>query len=375
MTTIRLLNNGVEAFPAMFQTIDRAASSIALEMYIIADDKTGRQFRERLSAASRRGISVQVLLDAWGSWNLPDDFWNDLRAAGGMVRWFHPLLKGLFPFRNHRKLLLVDDHIAYIGGMNIADEYYRGAHGAPPWRDNIVEIVGPEVTRLRRSFSRMWNKADSPYRRLFHWLSNNHRMRAITWDSVRFLESGPENRMWPIRQAYRQLVQDATKSIDLAMSYFYPHGRMLLALKRAVRRGVRVRLLFSQKTDVPVARLAACGLYGRLLRAGIEVWEYEPTVMHAKLAIADDTIVAGSANLDIRSGRINHELVAIVSDAAIAAKAREDFEGDLASSHRVHLADWARRPMIQKLKERISYFLLARADIFIARLEMARKMR
>jgi cardiolipin synthase len=375
MTTVRLLKNGVEAFPAMFHAIDHAVSSIALEMYIIADDKTGRQLRERLAAASMRGSAVQVLVDAWGSWNLPDDFWNDLRAAGGMVRWFHPLLKGLFPFRNHRKLLLVDDHMAYIGGMNIADEYYHGAHGEPPWRDNIVEIAGPDVARLRRAFVRMWNKADSPYRRLFRWLSNNHRMKAITGTSLRFLESGPENRMWPIRQAYRQLVQDATKSIDLAMSYFYPHGRMLLALKRAVRRGVRVRLLLSQKTDVAVARWAACGLYGRLLRAGIEVWEYEPTVMHAKLAIADDTVVAGSANLDIRSGRINHELVVIVSDAVIAAKAREDFENDLVHSRRVHLTDWAKRPLIQKLKERISYFLLARADIFIARLEMARKMR
>ena len=375
MTTIRLLKNGVEAFPTVFQSIGRSTSSIAVEMYIIANDETGRMFREGLVEATKRGVAVRILVDAWGSWNLKDDFWVDLRAAGGVVRWFHPLLKGLFPFRNHRKLLLVDDHIAYIGGMNIADEYYRGAQGAPPWRDNVLEIDGPEVTWLRRSFMRMWNKAESPYRKIFNWRSVTHQMRYVTGNAVRFFESGPDNRIRPIRQAYRHVVESAVNKIDLAMSYFYPNGRLLRALKRAVRRGVRVRLLFSRKTDVAIARWAACGLYGRLLRAGVEVWEYEPSVMHAKLAIADDTVIAGSANMDIRSGRINHELVAVVVDAALAGKARMDFENDLVHSRRIHLADWAMRPMMQKLKERISYFLLARADIFIARLEMARKMR
>jgi cardiolipin synthase len=375
MTTIRLLKNGVEAFPAMVRAVEHAALSIALEMYIIVDDKTGRLFREHLIGAAKRGIPVQVLVDAWGSWNLPDVFWDDLRTAGGTVRWFHPLLKGLLPFRNHRKLLLVDDQVAYIGGMNIADEYYHGARGELPWRDNVLEISGLEVARLRRSFLRMWDKADPPYRRLFHWLSNKHRLRTVIGTLVQFLESGPENSMQPVRQAYRQTVQNAVKNIDLAMSYFYPQGRMLLALKHAVRRGVRVRLLFPRKIDMAVARWAAHGLYGRLLRAGIEVWEYEPTVMHAKLAIADETVVIGSANLDIRSGKINHELVALVTDASIAAKARSDFEDDLIHSHRVHLKEWERRPLIQKLKERISYFLLARTDIYVARLEMARKMR
>ena len=192
---------------------------------------------------------------------------------------------------------------------------------------------------------------------------------------MRFLESGPENPMWPVRRAYRQVVQKARKDIDLAMGYFYPHGRMLRALKRAVKRGVRVRLLFSQKTDVAVARWAARGLYGRLLRAGVEVWEYLPAMMHAKLAIADDTVIAGSANLDIRSGRINYELVVVVTDAELAAQARADFEDDLKQSVRIQLEEWKTRPLIQKLKERFSYWLLARADIFFARREMARKMR
>jgi cardiolipin synthase len=376
MAIVRLLKNGIEAFPAMFEAIDRAQSSVALEMYIVADDGTAREFRARLVKAAGRGVRVMVLVDAWGSWDLPDSFWDALRIAGGAVRWFHPIARGLLPFRNHRKLLLVDDHIAFIGGMNIADEYYRGAHGLAPWRDNVLEISGREVARLRRSFKRMWARADAPFRRLFLRLRRLRVARRIDpGGAIRFLESGPEDPMRPVRRAYRQLVQGAARSIDLAMGYFYPHGRMMRILKRAVKRGVRVRLLFPQKTDVPMARWAARGLYGRLLRAGVEVWEYLPTMMHAKLAIADDTVIAGSANLDIRSGSINYELVAVVTDPLLAARARSDFEDDLKQAVSIRYEDWGRRPLTQKLKERFSYCLLARADIFFARAGLTRKMR
>jgi len=370
MTTVRLLKNGSEAFPAMFAAIQRAARSIALEMYIIADDETGRELRNHLTAAAKRRVRVDVLVDSWGSWNLPNAFWDELIAAGGTVKWFHPIAHGVVFFRNHRKLLLVDDRIAYIGGMNIADEYYRGAQGELPWRDNMLEIAGTSAAWLRRSFLRMWGRADSPFRVFLLRLHFVRGRRTADKKNVRFLESGPENPMRPVRDAYRQVIQDAHTGIDLAMGYFYPHGRTLRALKRAVNRGVRVRLLFSQKSDVPVARWAARGLYGRLLRAGVEVWEYVPAMMHAKLAVAGDTVVAGSANLDIRSGFFNYELIAVVTDPALASQARDDFEEDLTQSVRISAEEWRKRPWIQKLKERVSYFLLARADILISRMGM-----
>ena len=375
MATVRLLKNGAEAFPAMFEAIDSAKTFIALEMYIYTDDVTGREFKAHLVQAARRGVQIMVLVDGWGSWSLSDEFWEDLRAAGGAVRRFRPVLKGLSLFRNHRKLLLIDDNIAYIGGMNIADEYFRGADGEAAWRDNLFEISGPEVLRLRRSFSRMWVRAESPLRRFILWRRRNRHMKVVVGGGVRFLESGPENPMRPVRRAYLQVINSAVGNIDLAMAYFYPHGRLMRALRRAVRRGVQVRLLFSMKTDIPVARWAARGLYGRLLRAGVEVWEYVPAMMHAKLAISDDTVIAGSANLDIRSGAINYELVAVVTDHELAAKAHADFENDLKKSVRISLEDWKKRPMFQKLKERFSFCLLARADIFVARMELARRMR
>lgn len=375
MTTIRLLKNGIEVFPALFLAMDRAISSIGLEMYTVADDETGREFREHLIRAAKRGVAVRVLIDSWGSWNLPDSFWDGLRQAGGTIRWFHPISKGFFPFRNHRKLLLIDDVIAYTGGLNIANEYYRGAHGALPWRDNALEISGPAVAWLKYSFSRMWSRADSPIRRLIMRFRRIRRPKRNSGSIIQFLESGPDNPVRPVRRAYRQVVENAEKSIDLAMGYFYPHGRMLRTLKRAVRRGVRVRLLVPLHTDVPISRWAARGLYGRLLRAGVEVWEYIPSMMHSKLAIADDTLIAGSANMDIRSGRINYELVAVVMNPELAARARSDFEADLRQSVRISIDEWQKRPLIQKIKERFSYCILARADIIFSRAALRRRLK
>lgn len=374
MTSIRLLKNGEEMFPAMYEAIEAARSCIAVEMYIIADDATGREFRDHLVSAAGRGIPVSVLVDAVGSWQLPDAFWNVLREAGGTVRWFRPFRGGLFLFRNHRKLVLIDDHVAFIGGMNIADEYYRGIAGGPPWRDNALQITGMETARLRRSFERMWLRAELPFRKKFR-LSRNHAGHLTVSRRVRFLESGPEDPMHPVRSVYRQIVGNAVISIDLAMSYFYPSGRMLRALRKAVERGVRVRLLFPQRSDVAIAKWAAQGLYGRLLKGGMEVWEYRLTMLHSKLAVADDTVIAGSANLDIRSGRINYELVAVVNDPEVSRKARADFQDDLRHANRILPDAWRERTVIQKIKERVSYWLLARLDIFLARAEMSGRMR
>ncbi len=368
MASVRLLKNGGEAFPAMIQAVDHARSCIALEMYIFADDRTGRMFREHLIGAAWRGVQVMVLVDAWGSLPLHDSFWDDLREAGGVVRWFRPVKRALFLFRDHRKLLIIDDRTAYIGGLNIADEYYTGSDGELPWRDNALEISGIEVARLRRSFQKMWARAELPLRRTFLHRRRERFAPLLAGGRIKFLESGPEDPMHPVRRTYRQVIHDARRSIDLAMGYFYPHGRTMRAIKRAVRNGVGVRLLFPQKSDIPVARWAAMGLYGRLLRSGVEVWEYTPTMMHAKLAIVDDTVIAGSANMDIRSGRINYELVAVVADPELAARARRDFEEDLKESVRVRLSEWKKRPVTQKLMERVSYCLLARADVFFARL-------
>jgi cardiolipin synthase A/B len=372
VSALRFLGDGRAAFAAMFDSIECARSHVFLEMYIFASDGTGRDLLERLAAAARRGVRVMVLVDAWGSWTTPDTFWEPLRAAGGMVRFFRPIRRGLFPFRNHRKLLLVDDAVAWIGGMNVADEYRGGRRGEPPWRDFALCVKGPEAAGLRRLFLRMWVRADRP--RLFRAI---FRPRAARDEGrqkagVRFIVSGPGETARLALQAHREVIRGASGGVDLAMGYFFPPGRILRELRRAVGRGVRVRLIVARHTDVPAMRWATRGLYGRLLRMGIEVYEYLPAMLHAKLAVAGDTVVVGSANLDLRSDRLNHEITAVVRDPDVAAAARREFEADLARAERVQLAAWRRRPFVDRLRERLSYWLIARADIVLSRLEIFR---
>lgn len=372
VSSLRLVADGAAAFAEMFAAIDRARASVFLEMYIFAADATGQACRDRLAAAALRGVRVMVLVDAWGSWTTPESFWAPLRAAGAEVRLFRPIRRGLFPFRNHRKLLLVDDTVAWLGGMNIADEYHTGRRGEPPWRDFLLGIEGPQAAHLHRPFLRMWVRADRPllFRALFRRRTPRPDEQAA--GDVRFYSSGPGEVARLALQAHREVIRTAHRSVDLAMGYFFPPGRILRELRRAVNRGARVRLLVARITDVPAMRWATRGLYGRLLRAGIEVYEFLPTTLHAKLAVVDDTLVLGSANLDLRSDRLNHELTAVVRDPSLAATARREFEADLRRSERVDLGIWRRRPWPDRLRERLSYWLIARADILLARTELLR---
>jgi len=369
---LRLVGDGRAAFAAMFDSVDRGRNSIFLEMYCFAADDTGREYRNRLAAAAKRGVRVMVLVDAWGSWTTPETFWAPLRDAGAEVRLFHPIRRGLFPFRNHRKLLLVDDAIAWLGGMNVADEYHAGRTGEPPWRDFLLGVEGPDAARLHRSFLRMWVLAER--RLLFRAFFRRRAPREgdLPEGRVSFIASGPGETARLALQTHREVIRNARVSVDLAMGYFFPPGRILRELRRAVGRGVRVRLLVTRRTDVPAMRWAARGLYGRLLRAGIEVFEYLPAILHAKLSVADDTLLVGSANLDLRSDRLNHELTAVVRDPALAAAARAEFESDLAHAERVELAGWRNRSVLDKMRELISYWLIARADIFLSRIGLFR---
>lgn len=371
VTVCRLYGDGVTAFAAMLDAVDRARASLLLEMYIFAADATGTEVRDRLAAAARRGVSVRLLVDAWGSWTTPEAFWKPLREAGAEVRLFHPIRRGLFPFRNHRKLLLADDRAAWLGGMNVTDESRTGRAGEPPWRDFMLGIEGPDAARLRHQFLRMWARADRPQRPADFF---RRRLPAAQPEGgrLRFWASGPGERVRFALSAHREIIVASHRSLDLAMGYFFPPGRILRELRRAVRRGVKVRLLLPRRTDVPVMLWAARGLYGRILRSGIELYEYLPAMLHAKLAVADETVVLGSANLDLRSDRLNHELVAAVRDAALAGEARREFESDLAQAERLSLDAWRRRPVAEKIKEWVSYLLIARLDILLSRMEIFR---
>lgn len=358
------LTTGDQAFAVAGEAIGRARESVRLESYTYTDSNLGRRVREVLLAARRRGIRVQVLIDAVGSFELPARFWEPLVAVGGEVRWFNPLSLGRFAIRDHRKLVVCDEAVAFIGGFNVAAEYEGdGVHRG--WRDVGLRVEGPLARQLAASFDDLFARADFRHGRIFRFrrFAAKRLVKARDW---RLLLSGPGRGRNPLSYSLHRDLAIARR-VQIITPYFLPPRRLRQKLGRIVRRGGRVELVLPARSDVRLAQLAARSLYRRLLRAGIELWEYEPQVLHAKLVLVDDAVYVGSANLDRRSLRINYELMARFEDAALVEGAREIFADTLRRSRRVEPAAWrASRGWWQRLQERWAHFLLARVDPYVA---------
>lgn len=358
------LRTGAEGLRAMRDAIDEATSSVRLESYIYADGRVGREFLEALLAARARGVRVQVLVDGVGSLELPWSFWAPLRRIGGEVRWFNPVSLQRWSYRDHRKILVCDDAMAFLGGVNVAD-VYDGDGVVRGWRDLALRLRGPVVIELAEAFDDLFAKAAEPHRRL-------QRLRRAANEVVggrdwRLLLSGPGRQRGQLRRSLGADLAGA-QSVQIASAYFLPSWRLRRALARVCRRGGRVQLILAGRSDVRLAQLASHRLYQGLLRAGVEVYEYQPQVLHTKLFIVDDVVYAGSANLDARSLRINYEVLLRITNPVVAARARDIFAADLPHCRRIDAAGWKRaRSFITKLAEKWAYFVLARLDPFLAR--------
>jgi cardiolipin synthase len=359
------LSTGDEIFPAMLRAIDAAQSSVCLETYIYAADRLGEQFRRALVLARQRGARVRVLTDAVGSIGLPGHFWDDLRQAGGEVRQFNPVALKRFWFRNHRKLLVCDGRIAFVGGFNLATEY-EGDGVRSGWRDLGLRIEGPLAAQLEASFDEMFARADLRHK-LFMRLRRFDAKKSVKLSSEQILFSGPGRGRSPIKGALRADLAEA-RDVRIMVAYFLPTRRLRRDLMRVVQRGGRVRLILAGKSDIAVSHLAAESLYRRLLKSGVEIHEYQPQVLHAKLLIVDGAVYVGSSNLDQRSLQINYELMIRFASEAMAAQARKVFAETLQHCRRIDLEQWRQsRTLAQKLKRRLAYFLLVRIDPYIAR--------
>ncbi len=354
----------------MLELIDAAKVSIRCETYIWSPDSVGERFRAALTRAAARGVKVKVLVDAVGSSSLSGDYWRELEAAGGCARIFNPISLRHFALRNHRKLLLVDDRLAVVGGFNIAHEY-DGDGVTRGWRDLGLELSHPAALRqLAESF-------DSLYRdhRLRLWLLRHVRRPSLRWPLFYtrpgpVLFSGPRlGRNQFSRQLLRAL-RDA-QHVRIVSAYFLPGFRLRHALRRVARRGGTVELLLAGKTDVPLAQFAARTLYGTLLKADVRIWEYQPQILHGKLALVDDAVFVGTANLDARSLGINYELMVHLTDPRIVAEARAAFAADLRQSHEVKLSDWRRtQTWLTRLRGAWARVLLTKIDPWLARHQM-----
>ena len=359
------MGSGDVVFPAMLAAIESAAECIRLETYIYVADRLGRQFRDALVAAGRRGVKVQVLCDAFGSQSLPADFWQPLEAVGGEARLFNPVLFKRLGFRDHRKMLVCDDHTTFIGGFNISHEY-EGDGGTSGWRDLGLRVNGPVAAALAGAFDEMFDRADIQHKP-FARLRISSAKRAVHVPEGRLLLSGPGRGRNPFEHALHRDLKRARR-VEIVSAYFLPTWRIRRELIRVVRRGGRVQLVLAGKSDVYLSQLAARSLYRRLLRAGIEIHEYQPQILHAKLIVIDDTVYAGSSNFDPRSLRINYELMLRVQDRALVSGARKLFADFVAHSRQIEFKAWIKsRTWWRRMKHRWAYFILARVDPYLIR--------
>ncbi len=354
---------------ANLQAIDTADFSVCLETFLFRDSEIGRRFRAALMAATRRGVRVRLLVDAIGSFGLARDYFDELTSAGGEVRRFNEIHLASFSFRDHRKLLVVDNAFACVGGCNIAAEY-DGDGIESGWRDGGVSVRGSVAAVLATEFDCQWERARGN-RWTFSRAGLRRRATAPVGSEVEALFIKPGLGRNPLRDALqRDLI--AAKEVMITSAYFLPSHRLRRRLTRAVARGTRVRLLLAGKSDVRLMQLAARSLYRGLLKSGIEIWEYQPQVLHAKVIVVDDVVFVGSSNLDPRSLRINFEIMLRIQNSALADVARGQFEADLAqraepvtpAALRENSSLWMR------LQQRLACWVFARLDAEIAAIKL-----
>jgi cardiolipin synthase len=352
---VRLLRDGAEAFPAMLAAIAAAEHEILLEYYWIAPDRIGRRFRDALVESAARGVRVNVIYDSLGSRGLTEEWWRPLLRERGDVREYHALLPLHDTFRldrlmqrDHRKLLVVDGVRAFIGGINIGDAWLPTSDGGAGWRDDAIAIRGEVCRDVRALFFRTWRRvarvpfpADvgpmTPQRgRLVYVLASQRRRRRS------------------IYREYRARIIGARRSIDLAHSYFVPDRTIRHDLFQAAARGVKVRVLLPEVSDVPGVQLAVEAQFDTFLRHGLEIYAKPPPMLHAKTAIVDERFVTiGSYNLDERL-RKNLEANVAVLDPSFARHVTEGFERDLAQAVRVEQITWEKRSWRRQAAERVA---------------------
>jgi cardiolipin synthase len=348
---LTLLLDGERAYAAMESAIQGARESVHILMYIWQDDATGRRIRDLLAEKARQGIRVRVLVDGFGSSGFARRLGRPLREAGASVAVFlpsrfTPLESPRTNFVNHRKILVVDDRVAFTGGMNVGDEY------AQRWRDAMVRIEGPAVQDLQLVFLDDWYFATNELVETDAGVATAPYPDGV---DAAIIASGPDSEAW-IHDAYFLALTQAQQRIWIATPYFIPGPAILAALRTAAGRGVDVRIVVPSNSDVALVAWASRSFYRMLLQAGVRIFEYGGTMLHAKALVTDDNVGSiGTANIDSRSFRLSFEVGCFFASKELNQELASWHEGLTRGAIEVTREAIAKKPLAHKLAESVAH--------------------
>lgn len=352
--------NGERFYEAELEAIRQARCSINLEAYIFQKGEVTRRFVSTLAERARAGVKVNVVLDAIGSFSTTKSHLKELVEAGGAVQFYHPLSwrsAARFNNRSHRELLIIDGETGFIGGAGFADHWLHSKKDRKRWRDTMIQVEGEVVCNLQATFAENWLESSGEIifgEEYFPFCENKGHSKAMVINSAP--SAGGSTRA---RILFQAMVAAAEKCIYITSPYFLPDSSLAKELVRAVQRGVEVRILVpGKKSDHALTRSSSRRLYGVLLKAGAQIHEYQPGMIHAKILIVDNLwSVAGSTNFDNRSFGLNDEVNLAARDPEFAARLTQDFAADLAESRQITLESWKRRSVFERLNEALGWVL------------------
>jgi len=353
-----VFTDGPAFYPAILSAFRSAERSINVEAYVFQKGNIARQYVEVLADRARGGVQVNIVLDAFGSLGAPASLFEPLLRAGGKVvrynrlTWYH-LLR--MDSRTHRELVIVDGKRGFIGGAGVADQWLTGVKSNPHWRDTMIRVEGEAVANLQATFAENWLQGAGELivgNAYFPDIQCPDATTALVINSTPTIGGSTRARI-----LMQLLIASATRNIAITTPYFLPDKTLMRELCRAISRGVKVQILVpGTKSDHMLTRSTSRGAYGELLKSGAEVYEYQPSMIHAKVLIVDELwSVVGSTNFDNRSFGINDEVNLAVRDHAVAQRLGVDFTTDLLHSQQITLEDWRHRPVTERVTELLGW--------------------
>lgn len=350
---ITLLHNGEAKFEALLRDLEEATEHIHLEYYIFRADRIGKEVQTRLVQKAQSGVEVRIIFDGLGSHHLPKEFLHALTDAGVMIGWFFPLrfpqLIGTLNFRNHRKLVVIDGKVGYLGGINVGDEYLSRDPQFGFWRDTHLKLEGESVYTIQETFLNDWN-----------FVTQEKIMEERYYPPVNLvgetltqvIAGGPDSKQESMKELFFTILATTRREILLTSPYFIPDESMIMALKSAALSGIDVKVLVQGKPDHKLPYLATSSYFEDLLSAGVEIYRYQKGILHSKVLIVDEEVcIVGSANFDIRSFQLDFELSALMYSSELAKCLKSDFTKDLLDSIQIDQEELANRSFLQKIEE------------------------